>query len=561
MIKNISKNIDQNIFIIFICVTLMLLQLFNHGAILGHDSLTHMFRIVGVSDNLLSGNFFAKIHYNSINSFGYGAGIFYPQLNLVLPSIIYIFIKNVSISLNLYIYINTLLSGIIMYLYLKNKTKCNDSSLIGSLLYIMAPYSYIQSMFRGAIGEMTIFLSLPLIFWGIDKIIKNEKNGSIFLIIGTTYILQSHLISTIYTAIFTVIYLLINIKKIINKQVIKELIKSLIVVILLSLYFIVPLIEHYNAGEYNMLTFKNNPSSSVVHLSQLLYSNGENHGQKTGYDINGELPYTISSLIVGLLICLPACYKQIKENKEQKESVLFLILGFITVFMMCCPYIWGHISIIDIIQFPWRLLSYCVFFLAITCTYIFKSFDIPKKYFKVFLSIIIVLSFMQLNDYVINTPNYTTLNFDLKSITSNQIVDKENTYLFKSLGGANDYLPVECKIEYIASRGNNLIATSGSIENVDNYQLKNDELKANIKISRNTKIELPYIYYLGYKVTFNDKNINYTKNNNGFIEIDLREHSEGILKVKYTGTTIDIVSNYISVITFIAYLIYNVIAI
>lgn len=555
-IKNILKKIDKNIYIILICVTIMLLQLFSHGAILGHDSLTHMFRVVGMSNDILKGDIFAKIHYNSINGFGYGSGIFYPQLNLLFSTIMYVFTKNVSISLKMYIYVNTLASGIVMYMYLKDKIKSDTSALIGGLLYILAPYCYIQSMFRGAFGEITAFLSLPLIFWGLEKIFKKDKNGSLFVIIGAIYVLQSHLISTIYVGIFSLIYLIINYKKINNIYVIKELIKSFFIIILTSLYFIIPLIEHYNIGGYNILESKSNPSSSIVYLSQLIYSNGENHGQKIGYDIDGELPYTISFLIIGLLICLPFNYKKIKENNENKDALIFLILGCITIFMMCCPIVWGHISILDIIQFPWRLLSYCLFFLSVACAYIFKSFYVQKKQFTPILSLVIILSLMQLNSYIINTPNYTTLDFNLKSITSNQIIDAQHTYLYKSLGGANDYLPIECTIDYIANRGNNILATSGTIKHIDNYYFENGILSANIQISNNTKIELPLIYYLGYKVTFNNEKINYYKNNNGFIEIDLSKYSDGKLEVKYTGTKKDIISNCISLISFVFYSLY-----
>ena len=49
------------------------------------------------------------------------------------------------------------------------------------------------------------------------------------------------------------------------------------------------------------------------------------------------------------------------------------------------------------------------------------------------------------------------------------------------------------------------------------------------------KIELPRLYYLGYDIKLNSKQLSYKENKNGFIELYVKE--SGTITVKYAGTT------------------------
>lgn len=558
-IKKVLKKIDKNIIIIFLCVTVMLSQLFTHGIIDGHDIYVHMYRVVGMAQNISSGNLLSKIDYNYINGFGYGTGIFYPQLNIFLSSLIYLVLHNVSISLKIYIYINTLLSSLVMYFFLKDKIHNKNSALIGSLLYILAPYTYVQSMFKCAIGELSVFLSLPLLFWGIERVFENKRYGNLLIILGGIYVLQSHMISTVFTLLFICLYLILNYKKLFNKKVMLNLFISCFVIVLLSLYFLIPLIEHYIISDYNMLIASNSPYMRVVYFTQLFFSNGNFGGNVDGYSISNEMPYTISFLIIVIVMTLPYIYNRLND-KVKNEIAKLLIISLLIIIMMCCPGVWGHIKYLDIIQFPWRLLSYCIFFLSIVATLIFNEYKISLKNFTIALYLVIILSFIQLNNYIVNTPIASQPSFDLNKELSNQIVDDpENINLHTAMGAKNDYLPTESDIKYIATRGSELITIKGNL-NVNHYTFQNGKISADIEVEGNTKIELPLIYYLGYNITLDGNKIDYVKNKNGFIQINLKDVS-GNLKVKYTGTKLDILASFVTIfsfIIFVCYYIYNI---
>lgn len=67
-------------------------------------------------------------------------------------------------------------------------------------------------------------------------------------------------------------------------------------------------------------------------------------------------------------------------------------------------------------------------------------------------------------------------------------------------------------------------------------------------------LELPYIYYLGYQVTFKGEKISYQESEHGFISIQIPEGETGEVKVRYKGTSAGKISAGISVITGIVFI-------
>ena len=76
-----------------------------------------------------------------------------------------------------------------------------------------------------------------------------------------------------------------------------------------------------------------------------------------------------------------------------------------------------------------------------------------------------------------------------------------------------------------------------------------------LKEKKETTIELPYIYYLGYRVYANGQEIKYTESDNGLIQINIAQDSQ--IKVKYLGTNEMLISYAISIISFATIIVLN----
>ncbi len=71
-----------------------------------------------------------------------------------------------------------------------------------------------------------------------------------------------------------------------------------------------------------------------------------------------------------------------------------------------------------------------------------------------------------------------------------------------------------------------------------------------------TMLELPYIYYLGYNIEINGKQVEYRESDMGFIMIDIPQGDKAIVKVKYEGTKLSKITFIVSTISIIGFGIY-----
>lgn len=106
--------------------------------------------------------------------------------------------------------------------------------------------------------------------------------------------------------------------------------------------------------------------------------------------------------------------------------------------------------------------------------------------------------------------------------------------------------------EYLETRSQDVIVLEGNAK-IENTQKENTNLNCEIaEVAEGTKIELPYIYYLGYKVTLNANeekiNLKTYETEKGFIGVQLPEAQRGILQVSYEGTFVMKLSACVSVL-------------
>ena len=131
-----------------------------------------------------------------------------------------------------------------------------------------------------------------------------------------------------------------------------------------------------------------------------------------------------------------------------------------------------------------------------------------------------------------------------------------------------DYLPLNAILKqhtYMIYRTDNVYVLEGEAtienENKEALNMKFDIIDA----SKNSVLELPYIFYPGYNVTLKQDNEISTnlyteESENGFLKVTLPEDvKKGIITIKYTGKTIEKISYIISafsLIGFISYIVY-----
>ncbi len=549
MLKKLKKNKYVPYIIILISSLIISFSFFTMNLSEYNEAKIHIGRISSIKQVLLDGIFPSFISPKHMLGFGYALNIFYGPLTTYIPIIFSFFCNSSIVGLKIFTFLTVFLSGITMYEFLLKISKRKMVALLGAIIYIIAPYKLTDIYSRNAVGEYTAFIFIPLVFLGLYELL-NENKKNCFLIIGAVGLILSHTITTIYTALFSVIYIIFNIKKLKDKNVIKYLAIDFLLILLLSAFYLFPLLEHKAYGNYAIFD-----SEEMEATGNYVYETGLNLSDFFASEFGSqEIVYSFGLVIIFSLVLTPFC---IKRQKNDENYILFLILGLISLIMCTKAFPWTVMpNILTIIQFAWRQEGFFIFFISYVCAVNIVSISEMLRDRKNIIAISVILCAFLCSFF--GTYRYIEKNgFESDKRFEKKLVESE---YFGPYNINREYLPINAlnNIKYIEARENRVYLLDGNctIENEEKDKLN---MKFDVKNVQNAKLELPYIFYHGYTIKINDKKLKEYESDNGFLCIDLNE--EGTITVEYTGTPIDKLGYVISGTTLISIVGYNIVKI
>lgn len=561
--KKIINIFKKEYIIIAILVIISLFPLYMPGFLYTHDGIIHLYRTVGAYENIKNFDIFNRISFNMINGDGYGWGIFYPPLSAVVPAIFMCFGLSLFTAQKLFLVLFSILAGIFSYKLFKELFKDNFVSLCCSVLYILAPYKINQIIIRGAMGEVALFTFLPLVVLGIIKILKKDYKYKYYFIFGACGIVYSHTISTIYTAIFGCLLIILGflLKRynLFNKKTIWEFIKAICIILLISLPILVPMLQHKTLDIYKISDTTADVANRVVHPGQLIGGSIESSdvGDTEYYSDEKEMNYMIGLTSIIILTLIPFFYKSIKEKGEIKDIVLWGTLLLISIIMMVIPNIWNKIEILDVIQYPWRLLNFAVLFITILSGYVLKEIlQVDNKY----SILLFIIAFSMIFVFMIGSKARFAKSLQNDFDFYDQCLDENDDFgsIAFAIGYGHEYLPKVTSTNDLIEKGSNIDILHGDAK-ISNISNNKNVLRFDLEnLSDNTVIELPRVYYLGYNVTINNECVDYTMSEKGFVQVNIKGTQTCNIEVKYLGTKLYKVIDVTAIITLILYTVYIV---
>ena len=545
-IKKILNYIPKYIYILFFITLIIYYPAKVNSGVFGHDSAFHATNIFAMDRNTSLFELPPRIRPIIANDFGYGTGIFYPQFFHFSVFLICKIVKALNIPgvflancINIYLFLFTFVVAIVMRKLLYKYTSNSKISTIGSILYILYPYFIDDIYVRSAYGELIVFLSLPLIFLGLNYLFNenNKVKFYIFFILGFYLIFSSHVLSSLYTTIFTGIFILINIKKLFKNKNIIHLAVASIFAVLLSLNSLVPILEHSILGNY--MAFESNYMSSISKVLSNVLS----------FDslfiisvlIDAFIPMTLILLTVFLFLNYKKIIKKLDSNIIKGHLLIVIVACILVTF----PYIWKILPEAFIkIQFPWRNCAYIGFSICVLAT--LGLLMIPKKYFKIVTISTLIISFITFTYIIYLSGNIIDRNIWVSNIPGMGV---EKEYLPKNTYLNMDYFDTRDKDVHIV-RGN---AKTKILEDDTPY------LKFKIDTKKETIVEIPRLYYLWYDINLLDKNNNkinldFYENEVGFIEFKIPR--SGVVTVEYKKTLLSSIADIISILSLLSLIIY-----
>lgn len=508
------------------------------------DGIQHICRIIGTEQTLADKQFLPMIMSNLCNNFGYSWNIFYSPLTAYMSVVFRIFNFSYVNCLKLCMFVIVLLSGLTMYKLTLRITKNKKLATLASIIYILAPYRITDMYIRTALAELASFIFIPIVFEGL-YIIVNEEKKSYKLALGAAGLILTHQVIAMYTVIICFAYLIVFFKKLKSKTVLKNLGVNLLFCLLMTSFYWVGLLQHYFNTSYEVFVPGRMEREEVLifykaKFSQLFITSNEQ-----------TMIYAIGLLSVVGLVLTPIAYKKIPEEYK-KTYMFFLITGVILIGMTLSIFPFEKLpQALTMLQFTFRLFTFTSFFFAFVVA---TNFAILIKDFKT-LDIVVLLTI----SILLLVPYKSKLDFNLQENEErliNGVRVTENTGRVHAGMASMEYLPTKAfkNLRYIANRKDEVIVLDNDEAVISDYTKQASNMNCKISnINKETTIELPYIYYLGYRVYADGQEIKYTESDNGFIQINIAQDSQ--IKVKYLGTNEMLISYAISIISF-AILIY-----
>ena len=84
------------LFIMLITIVVILLPTFQKNLVIGDDYEFHLSRIITLAKGLENGEFPVKIHPLFARNHGYASGIFYPNMFMYIPAVLYLIGLNIE---------------------------------------------------------------------------------------------------------------------------------------------------------------------------------------------------------------------------------------------------------------------------------------------------------------------------------------------------------------------------------------------------------------------------------------------------------------------------------
>lgn len=507
----------------------------------GQDYYFHIMRLEALMDAIKEGTFPYYLDYKVIDGYGYFTKAFYCDV-ILIPFALLGIATSTFTAYNTILFVITLLCGIFTYIAVRKIFENNLAASIAGILYTFCFYRLLDMYHRAALGETISFTFIPIVFLGLYHIIKGDYKKWYIIAIGFSLLIFTHVISTVLTLLTVIVFLIIY-NKYLRKEPKRILYLSIAAfsTVLITAYYVFPMLEQMASDTfyYQARELTGKPATAKFGINWVIW------GMYTGGVQARQIFVPGVSLLLSAAVCVRLFV--LRKTKLLRFADVMVIVGLVYIFMTSVLFPWQYFpfTLLDFIQFPWRLLEFSCFFFAVAGGYYLSlALSNTKRILAALAIIVFTTSFMIVNDAEL-----------FKAVRWNNLNAKPTIDNYYFLAG-REYIPDAVPtVEYLAERGDTIIAQQQS--EISNFSREKNTTSFSIKLnSKEDIVELPLIYYKGYAAYQDNNKLQVTESKNGLVEVNL--HSSGHIKVFYEGTVIQTIGFYLSILSIIGLLIFIV---
>jgi len=532
------KKIDWLIIVLIFFLSIITLRnFFQPGFYTSHDGIHQVVRLYYFNQALSDGQIPPRWAGGLLNGYGYPLFVFSYQLPWLLAQPFRLLNFSVFESIKAVFIFGYFFSGLAMYLYLK-KIVGRGAGLVGTVIYLFAPFRFSNIFVRAAIGDATVFIFPPFLFLSLYSLQIKNKISWQWIVLGAVSLsgmLLSHaMVFLFYFFAFWLYCLFITV----FRKKIKLIIPSVIITILtfgLSAYYFLPSFTEKNLTKFSQIMGPAHLGQYFLSLKELVYSTwgyGVMRAQEGAMSLQLGFAQWLSVILFLLLVLF--LHKKIKRKSFFQESLFFLVLFVITIFLMLpvSKIFWQSISRIMVIDFPWRILSLSVFTSSVLAGFFIAG--LPNKRLKFICGFILIfLAFYANRNHLrINQVLDWPLDFYLK------LERTTNTY--------DEYTPKWVNFD-VNKKALSKIETSIPSTDLKIKEEKSNYLSFTLDLPKETKVRINTIYYPGWEV-FVDEVPTAIQYDQGVIEFPVKAGKTEVVS-RFRETPLRLFSDFLSVLT------------
>ncbi len=348
----------------------------------GHDLDFHLNRIIALANGLEAGHLFVPIQTEVLNGYGYASPLFYSQLFLYLPAILYNLAVPAQVCYQIYAILVNIATCLIAYYSFKGLVRDNKIAAAGALIYLLSAYRITNLYVRAAVGEYTAMAFYPLIVYGFVHVYTTEETklgirDYLPIVLGLSGLIESHVLSCELAAMFIAVVCLVNYRKTFVPKRFITLAKAAVLTLCVNMAFILPFIQsmqmdiRVNDDPVNQIQVQGTYLQQVFSAFQVSFGDSR-------IGMNSEMSLSLGiSLVMGLVIFAACCSMQnewrTRKSSTVKVGVLCTVFTVVCIVLSLRIFPWDSIEnfskllakVLCIVQFPWRYLSMATVFAAV----------------------------------------------------------------------------------------------------------------------------------------------------------------------------------------------------
>lgn len=526
-------NFDKNLLFVFFISLLPLVNLLTPGLLVTHDAWLHGGRLASFYQSLADGILIPRWAGNLNLGYGHPILMFVYPLPSYLGSIIHFVGFTYTDSIKILLSFSYILSAVFMYLWIKEFLGKNAAT-VSAILYIFAPYRFVDIYVRGALGEHMAFTFMPLVMFALLKLNNSNKKQLkkyyfpyLFSAISFALLVLTHNAISLIFIPFIILYLIYLYLESKNKLNLLINTSSIIYGALLSFFFWFPA---FAEGKYTLrdIVTKGEYAKHFVNPLNLIY--GE-------WSYGGSGFFTTQIGIIPIVFFIISLFFLIKifRKKDKNKILLFfsqiIFIGSLFIMLKQSQFIWEMLSTLPKIQFPWRFLAIVVFSSSVIGGILISKL---KNKYLIFLIILLI---------ILPTVFYWHAKSYDKSFTDDYF---KNT--FKGTTDTGEVSPI-WSIRFMESPPKDTIEVIDGKAKIEKLGRKSDFHEYIIKSEGNSRIRENTLYFPGWYVYDNGNKISEIEfqdpKNRGLITFRLSGGMHNII-LKFEDTKLRKASNYIS---------------